>query len=199
MRHPQDFEPESKPNLLEAIKTFRASVGDGLNDNELTRLLRESPLPVQAGFTFLSFSQGTVTLSVPPQDLDRWYPPTGWIHPDQEHRARAIAEKYGLELTEPPDLDHSFISPQTESPNSHHHIELYRGQQTIVVAHPHYLKIRLYQQSGSVPGMNLLPIAPFFGSALLEDLSGLYQPRHWLSRPASFQSRLCQSRLHRPR
>jgi hypothetical protein len=199
MSHLQNFEPESEPNLLEAIKTIRASVGDGLNDDELTRLLRESPLPVQAGFTFLSFSEGAVTLSVPPQDLDRWYSPTRWIHPEQEQRAKAIADKYGLTLSEPPDLDHSYLHPQAESPNPHHHIELYRGQQTIVVAHPHYLKIRLYQQSGTVPGINLHPIAPRFGSAFLEDLSGLYQPRHWLSGPTDFQSRLCQSRLHRPR
>lgn len=174
------FESEADPDLLAEIKSIRASVGDGLNDDELTRLLRESPLPVQAGFAFLSFSKGVVTLSVPPQDLEKWYPKVGWIHPAKETLARTLARKYDLTLFEPPDFDHSYLSPHSGSPNQHHHIELARGQETIVVAHPLYLKVRLYRE-GATGSPNVIPIAPFFGPQFLEDLSSLYQERPHLS------------------
>ena len=39
-----DMSFRPRPHLLDAIRTIRASVGDGLNDNELTRLLRASAL-----------------------------------------------------------------------------------------------------------------------------------------------------------
>lgn len=171
------LESESDPDLLAEIKSIRASVGDGFKDDELTRLLRESPLPVQAGFAFLSFSEGVVTLSVPPQDLEKWYPKVGWIHPAKERLARALARQYGLTLFEPPDFDHTYLSLE---PNAHHHIELAKGQETIVVAHPLYLKIRLYRESPT-GSPNVIPIAPFFGPQFLEDLSRLYQARPHLS------------------
>ncbi len=121
------FESEADPELLAEIKAIRASIGDGLNDDELTRLLREPPLPVQAGFAFRSFSEGMVTLSVPPQDLEKRYPEVGWIHPAKEMLARSRARKYDLALFEPPDSNHSCLSPHSGSPKRHHHIELAKG------------------------------------------------------------------------
>ena len=75
-------EPISTPSahlLLETIRATRESIGDGLDDNELTRLLQKIPLAPEAGFAFLSFSEGMVMLTVPPQDLANWYPDSGWI------------------------------------------------------------------------------------------------------------------------
>ena len=55
--------------MLDTVLAIRRSVGEGLNDHELTRLLREHTLLGEAGFGFLSFSEGLVTLLVPEQDL----------------------------------------------------------------------------------------------------------------------------------
>jgi hypothetical protein len=168
---------ESKPNrhLLDTIGAIRASVGEGLNDDELTRLLLQSVLLTEAGFAFLSLSAGFVTLSVPEQDLANWYPKKGWITSEKEGIAKAIAVKYELLLGEPPDETSSFLFPGSESPNVHHHLELRNHWETIVVAHPHYLKIRLFgATSGSryvADAKAPLPLSP----DLLQDLSALYQ------------------------
>jgi len=142
LRADVSFRPS--PHLLDAIRTIRASVGDGLNDNELTRFLRDSALPTEAGFAFLSFADGFVTLTVPPQDLTSWYPEKGWIVPEKERIARAIAEKYQLSLHEPPDVDSSYVYPRPDSANPHHHLELGNREETAILAHPHYLKVRLF-------------------------------------------------------
>src|SRR5512137_343436 len=112
---------EAKPNrpLLDTIKAIRASVGDGLNDDELTRLLRQATLLTEAGFGFLSISAGVVTLSVPHQDLASWHPEKGWIVPEKERIARAIAEKHGLSLSEPPDELPSFRFPSSDAASAH--------------------------------------------------------------------------------
>src|SRR3974377_2215684 len=78
-------------HLLDTILAIRAGVGDGLNDHELTQLLRDGTLLSEAGFSFLSFSEGIVTLTVPEQDLATWYPEHGWIAPEKEKLARALA------------------------------------------------------------------------------------------------------------
>jgi len=89
--------------LLDAIVETRALVGDGLSDQDLTCLLQASGLPTEAGFSFLSFSDHCATLSVPPQDLAEWYPPEGWLTPEKERLATAIAAQYQLALCQPPD------------------------------------------------------------------------------------------------
>jgi hypothetical protein len=160
-------------HLLATIQAIRASVGDGLNDDELTRLLRQSVL-TQAGFGFLSFSNGCVTLTVPEQELADWYPENGWIKPEKERLARAIADKYQLLLCEPPDITTSSHFPPTEAPRTHHHLEMSNRVATIVVAHPHYLKIRLY---GSLPAARYVPNGPRplpLAEDLLQDLAALY-------------------------
>src|SRR5690242_5536056 len=93
---------ETNKRLLETILAVRSDVGEGLSDDELTLLLR-SALLTEAGFSFLSFSRGLVTLKVPEQDPTSWYPEQGWIAPEKEMTARAIAEKYELSFYEPVD------------------------------------------------------------------------------------------------
>ena len=162
-------------HLLDAIRAARESVGEGLNDDELTRLLLlDTELPTEAGFTFLSFSGGVVTLNVPQQDLAKWYPEKGWITPEKERVARAIAEKYQLALGEPPDLVSSYRFPNSEQATVHHHLELANRRETVVIAHPKYLKVRIYRDAADgVFGIGARK--PFeLGPELLQDLSGLY-------------------------
>jgi hypothetical protein len=171
-------EPISTPSahlLLETIRATRESIGDGLDDNELTRLLQKIPLAPEAGFAFLSFSEGMVMLTVPPQDLANWYPDSGWILPRKEEIARAIAKKHGLSLCEPPDEPSNSLFASPDSPASHHHLELRDRRQAVVIAHRLYLKVRLFGPTSASrsyrDSKTPLPLRP----DLLEDLSTLYQ------------------------
>jgi hypothetical protein len=114
-------------------------------------------------------------LTVPPQELADWYNDQGWIAPEKEKTARGIAKKYGLLLFEPVDTTSNFQSGQTPSPCVHHHVEMTNGRQTIIVAHPQFIKIRLF---GKTPEHlyaweALCPLT--HGCDLLQDLSTLYQ------------------------
>lgn len=164
-------------HLLDTIRAIRASVGDGLNDDELTRLLRERTLPTEAGFAFLSFYDGCVTLTVPPQDLEDWYPKQGWLVPEKQKIAEAIAEKYKLSFYEPVDMTWSVQDPQSDSAAIHHHFELCDCRQCVIVVHPLYLKLRLF---GKSPDHRFAwePLCPLaLGPDLLRDISTLYKPR----------------------
>ena len=161
-------------HLLEAITSLRSSVGDALNDDEFTRLVRESALPTEAGFGFLSLCEGFVVFAVPHQDLADWYPNQGWIVPEQEKIARMIAGKYGLSLNEPPDVTSGYFSPGAELPQSHHHLEFCRHQETIIIAHPRYLKIRVFVGKTAVPFAHAARSPLLRSPHLLRDLSGLY-------------------------
>ncbi len=166
----------SNPGLLGAIYSTIESVGEGLNEDELTRLLLlDAQLPTEAGFTFLSISGGVVTLSVPQQDLAEWYPAKGWVAPEKEKIARAIADKYQLSLCEPPDLASSFCFPSLDPANVHHHLELVTRRETVVIAHPKYLKIRLYREVASDILLMHVTKRLELGPELLQDLSDLYR------------------------
>jgi len=156
--------PEARVSghLLDVIKSVCARVGDGLNEDELTRLLQVAALPSEAGFAFLSLSGGFVTLSVPPQAPAHWYPETGWIVPEKERIASWIAEEYGLFLHEPPDVNSSYLDPGSESPRPRHHLEFSDHRDTVAVAHPNFLKVRLFSAATGCP-------------EFLQDLSVLYQ------------------------
>ena len=174
-RTPDELSSKSSDHLLDAIRTTRESVGEGLNDDELTRLLLlDTELPTEAGFSFLSLSRGVVTLSVSRRDLAKWYPEKGWIAPEKERTASAIAEKYQLALGAPPDLASSFRLPNSEEATVHHHLELATRRETIVVAHPKYLKVRIYRDAadGIFSMDERRPLA--LGPELLQDLSALY-------------------------
>jgi hypothetical protein len=154
-------------HLLDAIEAMHWSIGDGLNEYELTRLLQKLPLPTEAGFSFLTFSDRFVTFTVPLQDPASWYPESAWIAPEKERIVQAIAKKYELSLFEPPD------SVRVGSQNPHHHLELVNLRETMIVIHPQYLKIRLFSSAGrsSFRGVQR-PV--HFGPSLLRELSALY-------------------------
>jgi len=170
-----EVNPTPVTNLLEAIGAIWDSVGEGLNDNEFTRLLQQLALPTEAGFDFLSFSDGMVMLSVPRQESANWYPEQGWISPEKEKIAQMIARKYDLTLVEPPD-----VTSACQTANTRHHLEFNGLWDTAIVAHPQYLKVRLI---GTVSGSRLArgawgPLG--LARGLLKDLSALYpiqQPR----------------------
>ncbi|MFA6561438.1 MAG: hypothetical protein WCV00_05970 [Verrucomicrobiia bacterium] len=153
----------SKPSthLLGRIRAILESVGDGLNDIELTRLLLQATLPTEKGFAFLSFADGCVTLTVPQQDLANWYPNKGWIAPEKEAIGKAIAEKCGFSLYEPPDAVVGF-----DASGVRHHLSMSNLAETIVIAHSRYLKIRLFDTKANRP----LPLP----ENILEQLAALY-------------------------
>ena len=161
-------------HLLDTILAIRAGVGDGLNDAELTQLLREGTLLSEAGFSLLSFSEGMVTLTVPEQDLGTWYPEHGWIAPEKERVAQALAEKYELSLQEPVNTATNFWYPESGPPVNHHHLELTYCGLTVVVAHPLYLKVRLLGRTSHYR-YDWEKHSPLrLGPDLLQDLSVLY-------------------------
>ncbi|HYK87946.1 MAG TPA: hypothetical protein VE398_04205 [Acidobacteriota bacterium] len=164
---------ESGLHLLDVICATKESIGEGLNDDELTcLLLLSTELPTEAGLKFLSFSGGVVTLSVPQQNLAKWYPDKGWIAPEKVKTAQAIANKYELSLSEPPDLASlRYLDPDCV----HHHLELATRRETVVVAHPRYLKVRVYRDvaDGVFTMKARKPLA--LGPELLQDLSALYR------------------------
>ena len=168
--------PSKSDHLLGAIRATRESVGDSLNDDELTRLLLlHTELPIEAGFAFLSFCDGVVTLSVPQQDLAKWYSEKGGIAPEKGKIAKAIANKYQLFLCEPLDLASGFPFSSFEKAGAHHHLELATRRETVIIAHPKYLKVRMYCNAvdGSFIMKTKSPVV--FGPDLLKDLSVLYR------------------------
>lgn len=161
------------PPLLDRIIAARASTGDGLNDTEFTMFLQQRVLPSEAGFSFVCFSEGVVTLSVPPQDLKTWYPATGWIRSEKEQIGKSIAKKYSISLCEPPDHTPQYVLP-SDSTGIHHHLEMTMDGDTIVVAHPQYLKVRLFRSGGRARyawAQHAVSLRP----ELLRDLSALYE------------------------
>ncbi len=161
-------------HLLDAIKAYKASVGDDLNDDELTRLLlRTAALPDEAGFAFVSYCDRNVTMSVPKQNLADWYPDSnkGWIAQEKEKAAQAIAKKYDLMLCQPPDTH--YLSQ--DCPNPYHHLAFSNKHETIILVHPRYLKIRLFITTDTTrsakAALRPLPLC----TNLLCDLSALYQ------------------------
>jgi hypothetical protein len=153
-------------DLLETVKVMRANAGDGLDDEEFTFFMFKSHLPAEAGFRFLCFHDGCVTFSVPPQDDASWRPPDRWISPDKERIAARVAEKFGLMLSEPPDVGLRLVLPNGR--DIRHHLQLSNRKETIVIAHPTFLKIRLYASDTGL----VFPQA----CGLLKDLSALYEP-----------------------
>jgi hypothetical protein len=152
-------------SLLEAIRRIRARAGDALAGDEFTFFLQRWNLPAEEGFTFLCFHDGCVTLAVPAQDQTSRHPRSAWITPARERIAAELARKHGLFVSEPPDAPPAFVPSGAWDTN--HHLRLSNRKETIIIAYPEFLKIRLY-----ATGTNLdLHLAP----DLLKDLSALYK------------------------
>jgi hypothetical protein len=153
------------PNILDNIISLRGAVGEGLNDEELTFLLRQQALPSEAGFTFVSLFDGCATFNVPPQNPANWYPEKGWIAPEKESLAKAIAQRCGYSLGEPPDGRSSAFKLQGCEPR--HHLQMSCQDQVAVIAHPSYLKVRLFDAWTKRP----ISVPP----NILERLANLYR------------------------
>ncbi|HEV2329487.1 MAG TPA: hypothetical protein VGY56_11945 [Verrucomicrobiae bacterium] len=167
------FNPKSE-SLLEAIREIRFVIGDGLKDEELTALLSRAVLPTERGFSFLTFSHGYLTMSVPRQDPADWYLEDAGILPGKAEIAKVISERHKLSLYQP--VDTSARVYDNGGLLVHRHFEFGDRRQTVIIAHPCYLKIRLFGMSPEhrYACETLLPLP--LGPDLLEDLSELYQP-----------------------
>ena len=133
--------------------------------------MRQSELPIESGFAFLSYSDRLVTLTVPKQQPTDWYPKKGWLLAAKEKIARAIADKYALSVCEPPDM----LYPGIDMPNPHHHVELSNGREAVIIAHPDYLKIRLFVATSRTRNVRIAQKPLLLGPDLLPDLSALYR------------------------
>ena len=158
--------------LLDRIRALRAATHDGLNDSELTHLLLADCPVSEEGFSFACFSDGCVTLAVPRQNTADWYPPDGWIASGKEALARELAERHGLEISEPPDSTGFWGS--VDAGRIHHHLALYNSRETVIVIHPRYLKIRLFGKEPGVTGGCGGATALFGGTNLLRELASFY-------------------------
>ena len=148
----------TKPSVLLVIRAMKNDVGRGLKEDALTDLiLLEGGGQSEHSFRFLRLSDGFAVFATPLQDRSKWYRQEGWPCAEKELVTRAIAQKYALEISEPPDVSGLSGEPR-------HHFGFHRAGNTIIVAHPKYLKI-------------LLPDPPVNAEdTLLEDLAALYKP-----------------------
>jgi hypothetical protein len=142
-----------------------------LNDAEFTELLRRRIPGGPDGFSILCFSDGCLTLSVPDQKLDDWYPKDSWITPKKEEIARMIAEKHGLTFCEPPDKLNYIVLPA----EAHHHVELVTRWEAVVVAHPFYLKLRLYSTRSADRSLWTPQASLLAAEDLIRELVALYR------------------------
>lgn len=152
---------EQACRFLDELLQLKASVGDGLNDQEFTRLAFATLPDPAAEFSFISFSNSFVTFAVPPQRTEAWCATHRWIAEEKEELARQIGAEFGLMVCEPPDQLSYIISPR----DAHHHLEFASLTETMAVAHPKYLKLRLFSQTtkcSSRAREGLPPVIPFF-------------------------------------
>jgi hypothetical protein len=158
---------QTTEDLLETVKYNRAMAGDTLEDDEFSFLMLQKRLPAEADFKFLCFHNGCVTVSVPVQDDECWHPAQGWISFEKEKVAALVAKKYKLMVSEPPDAALRSLVPYGMA--IRHHLQLWNRKETIVIAHPEFLKVRLYASDTGL----VFPPMP----GLLKDLAALYRPQ----------------------
>jgi hypothetical protein len=154
-------------DILAKVRELHCETGSGVDEAVLTDLIRAEGALCLCGFKFLRVSDGFVIFEVPKQNKEGWYRQKGWPAAAKERIVRKIAEKYDLEVHEPPD-------EETVSGEGHHHFELDRAQEKFIVAHPRYLKIRVPRK----------PAVP--EQALMEDLSALYAEDASTASPEEF-------------
>jgi hypothetical protein len=132
-------ETHNAADLVSAAMHLRCCIGDGLNDFEFTEFIKSRLPPTPDGFNILCFSEGCLTLSVPPQNPARWYGDKCAIARPKEDAARTIADRHQLTLCEPPDK----LVYGSPGPNAHRHLEFANRWNTVAVAHPLYIKLRV--------------------------------------------------------
>jgi hypothetical protein len=159
--------------LLDQIRSFRHEIGDGLNDDEITRLIRRASLDEDSEFEFLSYSSGFVTLCSREKCIGRRISNEMWVSPKRMECAVNIAAKYGLEVYEPLNVDNTFTvfgGSQTRQ----RHFEFAFRQETIAIAHSVYIKVLLYMPKSLMLRHKTELNQVFSSSALLADLAQLY-------------------------
>ena len=156
--------------VTQAMK-LRSCIGDGLNDFEFTEFIKSKLGQSQDGFGILSFSEGCLTVSVPAQKPADWYGEKCAIARTKEDAARAIAERHQLTLCEPPDkLVYGALGP-----GAHRHLEFANRWNTVAVAHPLYVKLRVCGgEHHNVPVDSEAAVAQC--AELFRDLALLYRP-----------------------
>jgi transposase InsO family protein len=142
-------------DVLARIREFRDEVGTDVSEDIITDLIRQEGELSSSGFRFLRLSEGFAVFTVPRQQMENWYRQRGWPAPSKENIVRRVAEKYGLELNEPPDQN-------TLVGECHHHFEMWHLQKMLIVAHPRYLKIRVGKSAVRLE------------SGVMDDLAALY-------------------------
>ena len=167
--------PGERLNVLDAIRWLHLTAGECLSDEELTQLIIADGAPVEQGFGFACFSKGCITFRVPRQDLGEWYPEKGWVAPKKEALARAIATENGLSLCEPPDLAHYSPCSPAEAAIVHHHRALFSPWETIVIAHPRFLKVRLFGRASGEHCGRTGQVALTLRPELMQELAQLYR------------------------
>lgn len=164
-------------HLLDTIRWFLMRFGNAPDVDELTHLLRQTPMPVEAGFAFGSFAAGFVTLRVPPQNPAEWYVQKNRFSPKKQWIAGMIAEKHKFSLSENFMAGPGLLFPTDDQSSRYHFLELSNDLGTIIAAHPDYLKVRLLKEPPrerlSSDLTEFTPLAP----DLLEDFSLLYKPK----------------------
>lgn len=143
-------------DILARVRKLSDEIGRGVEEDVLTDLIRAEGALSEYVFTFLRVSGGFAVFQVPKQNKEKWYRQKGWPASAKEQIIRKLAEKYHLEVHEPPD-------EYTVSGECHHHFELAHAQEKLIVAHPRYLKIHISKW----------PVIP--EGTLMEDLSALYK------------------------
>ncbi len=158
-------------DILARIRELNRELGEGINEDIVSDLIQWEGASCEHGFAFLRISEGFAVFSVPSQNHANWYGKVGRLAVERKEIARKIAKKYHLHLYEPP-AGGGYIR------ECHHHFELMHEDQTLIVAHPRYVKIRITGR----------PVIQ--ERNLLENLSALY---HDTSSPA--QLKPCLSSL----
>ena len=162
---------QNAADLVSAAMRLRCSIGDGLNDFEFTEFIK-SRLPSSSdGFGILSFSEGCLTLSVPFQSCANWYGEECKIAGPKDVAAREIADRHQLTLCEPPDK----LVYGSLGPGAHRHLEFANRWNTVAVAHPLYVKLRVCSggEHHDLPVESEAAIAQCTG--LVRDLVTLYR------------------------
>ncbi len=158
-------------DLVSAAMRLRCNIGDGLNDFEFSEFIKSRLAPTKDGFGILCFSEGCLTLSVPPQNSANWYGDNCAIAHPKEDVARAIAGRHQLTMCEPPDK----LVYGSPGPGAHRHLEFANRWNTVAVAHPLYIKLRVCSGGGhhDAPVDSEAAIAQC--TRLMDELTELYQ------------------------
>jgi hypothetical protein len=162
-----------EPRLLDQIRMLRQEIGDGLTDDDLTRLIRQTRLVKDTGFEFLSYASGFVTLC-PQSPSSKHQPADTWVSAERARLAATIAAEFGLEVYEPLNRNNTY-SFDNAMASMGRHFEFTVRQEPIAIAHAAYLKILLDMPRSVILRHRSELDRVFTSSILLDELARLYK------------------------